>query len=141
MRENVALDMAEEPSAVRDNLSKTPWLPDEELAVYTAEWSRTSFKDALRWYKVFTDPNLAQELTVFAGKRLAVPTKHVGGAKDWGNYQVPGALEAMENEQSVEMGLYKGTVIVEGAGHWVNLEKPDECAREILSLASSVLEE
>ncbi|CAH0051739.1 unnamed protein product [Clonostachys solani] len=141
MRENVALDMAKEPSAIRDNLPKTPWLPDEELAVYTAEWSRTSFKDALRWYKVFTDPDLAQELTVFAGKRLAVPTKHVGGAKDWGNYQVPGALEAMENEKSVEAGLYKGTVIVEGAGHWVNLEKPDDCVREILSLANSVLED
>jgi len=40
----------------------------------------------------------------------------------------------MEQGKSVKQGLYKGTVLVQGAGHWVNQEQPESCVKEILSL-------
>jgi len=30
--------------------------------------------------------------------------------------------------------MYKGTVLVEGAGHWVNQEQPERCVEEVLKL-------
>ncbi|KAJ6442424.1 microsomal epoxide hydrolase [Purpureocillium lavendulum] len=141
-------------------LAATPWLPDAELDVYLGEWARTTFADALRWYAALTNNNTttaaaaagggggggeareageaAQLSGMLASRRIAVPTRYVSGVKDWGTYQDPGALEAMEEGESVEPGMYRGTVLLEGAGHWVNMERPDECVREILDVASMV---
>ena len=138
MRENVALLMSEESDEVRRNLRNTPWLPDPALDIYVAEWERTGFADALTWYKVQTDPSIAAELQILAGKKITVPTKHVSGDKDWGTYQDPGAIEAMEEGDSVERGMYKGTIFLQGVGHWVNVERPEECVREVLDVASCV---
>ena len=69
------------------------------------------------------------------GGKVKVPTVFVAGRSDWGTYQEPGAVEAMESGKSVEQGCYKGTVLVEGAGHWVNQEQPEECVKHILALA------
>jgi pimeloyl-ACP methyl ester carboxylesterase len=135
VRENVRLDMEEEPKDVVKDLGSTSWLPDKELAVYTAEWSRTTFTSALRWYAVLTNPD---EMEIFASKKISIPTKYISGIKDWGNYQVPGSLAAMEKGQSVRADRYQGTVLTEGAGHWVHMEKPEICVNEILKLASSV---
>jgi len=67
-----------------------------------------------------------------------VPTVFVSGKQDWGTYQEPGAVEAMESAKSVDQGLYRGTVLVDGAGHWVNQEQPERCVDEILRLVREV---
>jgi len=150
MRENVALDMAAEREAAgaandedKEKAKNWPpapeWLTERDLDVYTAEWSRTTFADALRWYASLTgNPAATAELRALASGRIAVPTRYVSGAKDWGTYQDPGALEAMEEGESVERGCYTGTVLLEGAGHWVNMERPGACVREILHVAAMV---
>ena len=138
MRENVALDMQREAPEVLSKLSQTPWLPDRDLDVYVREFARTTFREPLRWYRVLTNPELLAELDIFAGKKIEVPTKYISGCSDWGTYQVPGSMEAMEEGRSVQQGMFKAKVILDGAGHWVNIEKPDECAAEIISLSRSV---
>ena len=45
----------------------------------------------------------------------------VGGKKDWGVYQDPGALERLETAHTT---AYRGTQFVDGAGHWVQQEQP-----------------
>ncbi|KAK2609176.1 hypothetical protein QQS21_002258 [Conoideocrella luteorostrata] len=138
MRENVALDMADEPADVVEKLHLTPWLSDLDLHVYEQEYARTTFRGPLVWYRVLTDPELSRDVLCLTGKKLNVPTKYVSGISDWGTYQIPGGLEAMQEGVSIEWQCWRGATLVPGAGHWVNMEKPDESAFEILNLASSV---
>lgn len=133
MRQNVAQDMqAEDPTTVASRSSR--WLPDHELAVYVEEYARTTYQGGLNWYRIQTQPEVAAEFDAWSGAKLSIPVVFVAGRSDWGVYQEPGALEAMEQGKSVKQGLYKGTVLVQGAGHWVNQEQPESCVKEILSL-------
>lgn len=137
MREAVARDMAEEDAQlVSDRGSR--WLPDAELAVYVDEWSRTSFQGGLNWYRIQTQPGIASDGLAWAGARISVPTVFAAGTRDWGTYQEPGAVEAMEGAKSVADGFYRGTELIDGAGHWVNQEQPEKCVDLILKLAREV---
>ena len=137
MRENVALDMSsEDPATVQKRANR--WLPDDELVVYTEEWGRTSFLGGLNWYRLQTQPTIAADMELWSGKKIEVPTVFVAGTADWGTYQEPGAVEAMEEGRSVGKGWYRGTVLVEGAGHWVNQEQPERCVEEIMKVVREV---
>jgi pimeloyl-ACP methyl ester carboxylesterase len=104
------------------------------LAVYAGEYGRTSFQGGLNWYRIQTQPDIAGEMEVWSGAKISVPTVFVAGKRDWGTFQEPGAVEAMEQAKSVKSGMYKGTVLVDGAGHWVNQEQPERCVQEVLRL-------
>lgn len=134
MREAVALDMQDQ----QPETFGTRWLSDEDLDVYVSEYSRTTFGPPMNWYRIQTNPEAASDSMVFAGRKLSVPMKFVSGRQDWGTYQEPGAVEAMEQGRSVERGCYLGTVLVEGAGHWVNQEQWERCVEEIVDVASRV---
>lgn len=139
VRGNIELDMDGEPQNVLDSLPETPWLTDADLGVYEQEFARNTFHDALLWYRVLTNPTLSADLYCFSGLKLSMPTKYVSGASDWGTYQNPGALEACDQGVSVKPECWRGAAHVDGAGHWINMEKPLESADEILKLARSVM--
>lgn len=121
----VARDMQTEDAA-----ATTSWLSEAELAFYVAEWERTGFRAALNWYRTATDPDgAARELLLWAGRRIEVPCVFVTGDRDWGNFQEPGALEAMERGESC--ADFRGVRWVEGAGHWPQQERAEVVAREI----------
>ncbi len=97
------------------------WLPDAELAVYTAEFARTGLQGGLNWYRLRTTPGFSSELEVFAGQRITVPTAFIAGAQDWGIHQSPGALEAMQTRACAD---FRGIRLIDRAGHWVQQEQP-----------------
>ena len=97
------------------------WLPDAELAVYSAEFRRTGFQGGLNWYRCSIDDAHQAELQVFAGRRIEVPTLYIAGASDWGSYQRPGALQAMQTKACAHL---VGCHFINGAGHWVQQEQP-----------------
>jgi pimeloyl-ACP methyl ester carboxylesterase len=137
MREAVARDMSlEDPRSVAQKSSR--WFSDPELAVYTAEYGRTEFTGGLNWYRVQTQPAIAADILTWSGRKIGVPTLFVAGKRDWGTYQEPGAVEAMEGGKSVDAKFYRGTVLVEGAGHWVQQEQPEKCIEVILGLCAEV---
>lgn len=114
------------------------WLTDEDLEVYVSEYARTSFQGGLNWYRVQTadagkTARLTQDLDVFAGLPLSIPCAYIGGEKDWGTYQQPGAIERMSGDKSV-CSDFRFMRIVQGAGHWVQQEKPAEVVQGILEL-------
>ena len=138
MRENVSRDMSPLDPASVTQLSNR-WLPDSELAIYVEEYARTTFRGGLNWYGLQTSPEIASDTAVWAnGGKVRVPTVFVAGDKDWGTYQEPGAVQAMEEGKSVAKGWYRGTVLVQGAGHWVNQERAERCVEEILKMAKEV---
>lgn len=97
------------------------WMPDADMAVFAAEYGRTGFQGGLQWYRCSTDPAQSADLRLFAGRTIDVPATFIAGRSDWGMYQRPGALEAMEQRACSH---YVGTTIVDGAGHWVQQEQP-----------------
>jgi pimeloyl-ACP methyl ester carboxylesterase len=118
MAETVAPEMPP-PAAI----AACRWLPDSELRVYSEEYGRTGFQGGLNGYR---NGPVNGELQIFAGKTIDVPSAFMGGKKDWGVYQNPGALEQLERVHTTN---YKGTHLVEGAGHWVQQEQPEQLSK------------
>jgi pimeloyl-ACP methyl ester carboxylesterase len=105
------------------------WLPDNELAVYSAEYERTGFQGGLEGYRVWADGANAAELKLFYGLTIDIPSLFISGKKDWGVYQAPGAFEAMQKTACTHM---HGAHLIEGAGHWVQQEQPEEVVRMLM---------
>ncbi len=125
---NMAQTVAEEmPSATA--IADNKWLPDSELAFYSAEYARTGFQGGLQWYRCGTSGAFTGELETFSGRTIDVPSCFISGKKDWGTYQRPGVFEAMQSSACTQM---IGCHLVEGAGHWVQQEQPEEVARLLL---------
>jgi len=117
MAETVAPEMPA-PGAV----AACRWLTEDELRVYSVEYERTGFQGGLNWYRCGTDPRLAAENALFAGRTIDVPSCYVAGAADWGVYQKPGDFERMQSSACTRM---LGCHLVDGAGHWVQQEQPE----------------
>jgi pimeloyl-ACP methyl ester carboxylesterase len=107
------------------------WITDAEVGVYVTEYSRTGFTGALQGYRVRrgTDPKTIAELRTFAGRTIDVPACFIAGKSDWGSYQTPGALEAMQRTVCTQ---WRGTHFVDGAGHWVQQEQPEATVRLLI---------
>jgi pimeloyl-ACP methyl ester carboxylesterase len=108
------------------------WLPDDALDIYVQEWSRSGFQGGLNWYRARTEPGFMSDLTLFAGRKIQVPTKFISGEKDWGNFQEPGALDSMK--ETCEQ--FHGSVFISDAGHWPQQEQPERVAEAILDFLS-----
>ena len=124
MSDTVAPQM---PSA--EQIAACRWLPEPELAVYSAEFARTGFQGGLQWYRCQTDGHSNGDLQLFAGRSIDVPSCFIAGRSDWGPWQVPGALESMQASACTRM---RGCHWIDGAGHWVQQERPAEVARMLL---------
>ena len=105
------------------------WLPEAELAVYSTEFARTGFQGGLQWYRCRTTGRCERELEVFSGRTIDQPSCFIAGARDWGPYQVSGALEAMRSTACSRM---LGCQFVDDAGHWVQQEQPEAVCRLLL---------
>ena len=104
------------------------WLPDPELAVYAGEFARTGFQGGLQWYRA-REGKFTTELETWSGRTIDVPACFIAGQRDWGVHQTPGALERME---TTACSNWRGTHLVDGAGHWVQQEQPAAVARVLL---------
>ena len=121
MAETVAQEMPT-PAQIAAN----QWLPDRELHVYAVEYERNGFQGGLQWYRsgVINDEPLT-----FAGRTIDIPSLFIAGSSDWGAYQRPGSLERMQESACTDM---RGVHFVDGAGHWVQQEQPEETTRLLL---------
>ena len=72
------------------------WLNDKELDVYTSYFFKNGFQSSLNWYRCITSKNYNDNLKIFDGKLLTVPSIFISGEKDWGMFQKPGALKQMK---------------------------------------------
>jgi pimeloyl-ACP methyl ester carboxylesterase len=106
------------------------WLPDSELAYYSAEYQRTGFQGGLQWYRCGTSGAFDAELQLWSGLHIDVPAAFIAGRQDWGIYQRAGVFEAMQTRACTNMMLCE---LVDGAGHWVQQEQPDAVNRLLLA--------
>ncbi|KAF8962651.1 alpha/beta-hydrolase [Flammula alnicola] len=115
-----------------DEIASNAWLPDDDLAVYVSQYTETGFQGGLNLYRCGTDPlRWSKDLHVFVGKQIEVPAMFIAGAQDWGVFQMPGAAEAMRRKACRDM-KDEDFVLVDGAGHWVQQEKPEAVVKHLL---------
>lgn len=125
----MAATVAEEmPSP--DAIAACRWLPDAQLSVYSAEYTRTGFQGGLQWYRCGTSGRFLPELEMFSGRSIDVPSCFISGKSDWGIYQRPGAFEAMQRAACTRL---LGCHLIEGAGHWVQQEQPEKVSELLIA--------
>ncbi len=113
-----------EPAALPD------WLPQDDLDHYVAEFTRTGFTGGINWYRNF-DRNW--ELTAHLdGARVRVPSLFVAGRAD------PVLVMSPPELSEPHLDDHRGTVIIEGAGHWVQQEAPDPVNEALLSFLAGL---
>ena len=129
MCETVAAVM---PSAAQ--IAACKWLTEDEVDVYASEYGRTGFQGALQGYRRGTDRRNNAELLTFSGRTIDVPSCFIAGKSDWGVYQTAGALERMQTSACTKM---RGVHLVEGAGHWVQQEQPEQVSKLLIEFLRS----
>ena len=112
------IDRLAEPDGLPD------WISQDELDHYISEFSRTGFTGGLNWYRNFdrnweTTPELA-------GAKISVPCLFIGGSAD-------PVLSFTRRDRAAEVitGPYR-EVMIDGAGHWLQQERPDEVNAHLL---------
>ena len=76
-----------------------------------------------------TSSQVAAELQVFAERTIDVPAAFIAGNSDWGVYQRPGDFEKMRDSVCTRM---RGCHLLDGAGHWVQQEQPEQVSELLL---------
>jgi pimeloyl-ACP methyl ester carboxylesterase len=101
------------------------WVTDADLEVYSTEYTRTGFQSGLNSYRILVDSGFDAELNSFSGRTIEVPAAFIGGAR-LGVYQSPGAFEGMQHGACPHL---LGVHLIEGAGHWMAEEQPEQVNR------------
>ena len=125
---DMAATVAPHAPSVHEIAANT-WLPDEALQVYVDAFTRTGFQGGLQWYRCRTSGRFIAEEQTWAGRTIDVPAMFVAGARDWGVYQKHGELDVMRTRACTR---FVGTELVEGAGHWVQQERPEAVIAHLL---------
>ena len=99
-----------------------PWLTEADIDFYAGEFARTGFRGGLNWYRNI-DRNW--ELTApWQDAQIHQPSLFIAGSKD---SVITGLIGAKRvNELERVLPHLKQKFIIDGAGHWIQQERPDE---------------
>jgi pimeloyl-ACP methyl ester carboxylesterase len=109
-----------------------PWLTEEDLDFYVAEFERTGLTGGLNRYRNIDRD--WQDLAAFSHAPITVPSLFVGGERD--GPTMLGA-RAIERFPQTLPGL-RGSHILPGCGHWIQQERPDEINAHLLDFLKAV---
>ena len=114
--------------AQRHDEPPTPrWMTEEDLAVYVEAYSRTGFTGGLNWYRNI-DRNW-QLLEPFEGRTIDQPALFITGSRDPVMRFAPASvMDGHVTDLEV--------VVVDGAGHWVQQQRPDEVNAALLDFVA-----
>jgi pimeloyl-ACP methyl ester carboxylesterase len=108
------------------------WLSDAELDVYAREFEYSGFFGPLcRYRNVDRD---WEDLAAFAERPIELPALFIGGSKDgptiWGAPAIARFAETLPQ--------LRGSHILEGAGHWIQQERPQETNARLLEFLRQI---
>lgn len=106
------------------------WISPDEFDHYVAEFGRTGFTGALNWYRNY-DRNW-ESTPQLAGAQTTAPALFVGGTAD-----PVGPTMNPARAREVVAGPYTEEWI-DGAGHWIQQERPEEVNRILLAFLRDV---
>jgi pimeloyl-ACP methyl ester carboxylesterase len=106
------------------------WLSEEEFAVYESEFRRTGFTGGLNWYRN-VDRNW--ELTAeTAHRKVETPAMFLAGERD------PVLRLVSPGSMAEWVPGLRESVLVPGAGHWIQQERPAETNEALLRFLSGL---
>jgi pimeloyl-ACP methyl ester carboxylesterase len=108
-----------------ENPRMPEFMTEDDVAVYVAAYERTGFRGGLNWYRNM-DRNW--ELTNgLADRKVEMPALFMAGSRDSTmKWMSPEVMEGRVTDLRVE--------VVEGVGHWIQQQAPDEVNRALLAL-------
>ncbi len=110
------------------------WLSEADLDWYTGEFSRAGFRGGLNWYR-----NLTRNWRLMApwhGRLITQPSMFIAGSRD-GVLRFPASMQQIEAFPRTLSGI-RGCHIIEGPGHWVQQENPQEVNRLLLGFLNGL---
>lgn len=125
LRRSLAMEGLAEPIETLADRPLPPlpeWITADEFEHYVEAFSRTGFTGGLNWYRNFdrnwelTDPDRGR----IAAETITVPTLFLAGSAD----PVLG-FTPRDRVRDVATGDYR-EVLLDGAGHWLQQERPDD---------------
>ncbi|BBX75901.1 alpha/beta hydrolase [Mycobacterium shinjukuense] len=106
------------------------WITRDELDHYITEFTRTGFTGGLNWYRNF-DRNW-ETTAELADATISVPCLFIAGTAD-----PVLSFTRLDRASEVISGPYR-EVLIDGAGHWVQQERPDEVNATLLEFLAGL---
>ena len=106
------------------------WLSQDELDHYISAFCRTGFTGGLNWYRNF-DRNW-ETTPEFQGAKISVPCLFIAGTAD-----PVLAFTSADRASEVISGPYR-QVMIDGAGHWLQQERPGEVNATLLEFLNGL---
>jgi pimeloyl-ACP methyl ester carboxylesterase len=122
------LDAFSEPARLPD------WLTPEDIAVHVDAYRRTGFRGGLNWYRNI-DRNW-ELLAPLQDAAIRQPVLFIAGDDD-GVVKAPVSAAALAQMPETVPGL-KRKLVLKGAGHWIQRERPDEVNSAIVEFLREV---
>ena len=104
------------------------WLTEADMAYFTAAYQKSGFRGGLNWYRNI-DRNW--ELTApWQDAQIHQPSLFIAGSQD---SVITGLIGAKRvNELQRVLPNLTAKIIIDGAGHWIQQERPDEVNAALL---------
>jgi len=99
-----------------------PWLTENDLDYYAAQFEKSGFRGPLNRYR--NQERDWEKLTGLEAARITRPACFIAGSRDAILRFVPG-VDLVENMKRWVDDL-RACTIIDGAGHWIQQERPDE---------------
>jgi len=117
--------------AARQDVPLPAWLSEADIDVFAAEYQRTGFRGGLNWYRNI-DRNW--ELTApWAGARIMQPALFIAGTRD---AVITGSIDnARSTKWKMSWPNLERKIMIEGAGHWIQQERPAEVNAALIEFA------
>ena len=133
---NMAETVAEEmPDAA--TIAANQWLPDRELSFYNSRRGTHGFPGRPAMVSLRHVGRFRCGVADLVGPSIDVPSCFISGKQDWGIYQRPGVFEAMQQSACTRM---RGVHLIDGAGHWVQQEQPEQVTHLLLQFLKQATE-
>jgi pimeloyl-ACP methyl ester carboxylesterase len=120
----------------KDYIANCKWFTQAECDVYGQEYTASGWTGALHNYRhrrTAFAPNIAEQLT-FSGRTIDVPAWFIAGKQDWGANRIAGGPEAVGRNGYTK---FRGTQLVDRAGHWPQEEQPEIVSRQLVGFLQS----
>ncbi|GAB2295344.1 hypothetical protein Dimus_029516 [Dionaea muscipula] len=115
--------------ALKDSVPLPEWLTQEDFAYYCKQFEQKGFTGGLNYYRAI---NLNWEIMApWTGAQVKVPVKFIVGELDL-TYHMPGVQDYIhKGGMKKDVPFLQEAVILEGVGHFLQQEKPDEISKHI----------
>ncbi len=135
---NVWLKERPESEGLLDGLIDPPvfpgWLTEEDLDIYVRAFEAGGFRGPVNRYRAQRLD--VEDLQETQGRRITQPACFIGGTRDAVRAFMPGV--DLYADAGAGIDDFRGTTLIEGAGHWVQQEAPAEVNEALAAFLSGL---